>query len=316
MTEEISIPTHFHEKRYNSLNNHLRVLFGEKVFKIALDGGFDCPNRDGTAGRGGCVFCSPRGSGDFAGGRAETLEEQFEEIRKRMHTKWKSGKYIGYFQAFSNTHAPVDELRFQHEQILAFPDVVGVSIATRPDCLPGDVMDYLSNLNKRTYLWVELGLQTVHNRTANAINRCYDMDCYVNAVSELRGRGIQICTHIIDGLPGEGREMMVETARQAAQHGVQGIKIHLLHLLKGTPLIDLYEKNALQLLEKDEYVNIVCDQLEVLPPDMVIHRLTGDGPPDSLIGPMWSLKKWEVLNAIDRELEIRSSFQGKLVAPS
>jgi uncharacterized protein len=299
------------DKRYHTWNYHLRGQFGHKVFKVALDGGFDCPNRDGTVAHGGCTFCSASGSGDFAGNRVETLETQFNEIKEKMHTKWKDGKYMAYFQAFTNTHAPVEVLREKYESVLQQEGVVGLSIATRPDCLPDDVVEYLAELNKRTYLWVELGLQTVHERTASLINRAHDFQCYKDGVNKLRAHGIRICTHIINGLPLESYDMMMDTAREVAKLDVQGIKIHLLHLLKGTPMVKQYEKGMLEFLSQEDYVNLVCDQLEILPPEMIVHRITGDGPIDLMVGPMWSVNKWEVLNAIDAKLKERNSWQGK-----
>lgn len=298
-------------KRYHTWNYHLREHFGHKVFKVALDGGFDCPNRDGTVAHGGCTFCSASGSGDFAGSRVETLDVQFQKISERMHHKWKDGKYMAYFQAFTNTHAPVEELREKYESVLTQEGVVGLSIATRPDCLPDDVVEYLAELNERTYLWVELGLQTVHEKTATMINRAHDFDCYKEGVDKLRKHGIRICSHIINGLPQEDYGMMLETAREVAKLDVQGIKIHLLHLLKGTPMVKQYEKGLLEFLDRDDYVSLVCDQLEIIPPEMIVHRITGDGPIDLMIGPMWSVNKWDVLNAIDAELKRRNSWQGK-----
>jgi uncharacterized protein len=299
------------DKRYHTWNYHLRGQFGHKVFKVALDGGFDCPNRDGTVAHGGCTFCSASGSGDFAGNRVETLETQFNEIKEKMHTKWKDGKYMAYFQAFTNTHAPVDVLREKYESVLNQEGVVGLSIATRPDCLPDDVVEYLAELNQRTYLWVELGLQTVHERTASLINRAHDFQCYKDGVTKLRKHGIRICSHIINGLPLESYDMMMETAHEVAKLDVQGIKIHLLHLLKGTPMVKQYEKGILEFLSQEDYVNLVCDQLEILPPEMIVHRITGDGPIDLMVGPMWSVNKWEVLNAIDAKMKERNSWQGK-----
>lgn len=298
-------------KRYHTWNYHLRQHFGHKVFKVALDGGFDCPNRDGTVAHGGCTFCSAAGSGDFAGNRADDLVTQFNEIKHKMHHKWKDGKYMAYFQAYTNTHAPVDVLREKFESVLNQEGVVGISIATRPDCLPDDVIEYLAELNERTYLWVELGLQTVHERTALLINRAHDYQCYIEGVNKLRKHGIRICSHIINGLPLENNQMMMETAKAVSQLDVQGIKIHLLHLLKGTPMVKQYEKGKLEFLSQDEYVNLVCDQLEIIPPEMIVHRITGDGPIDLMIGPMWSVNKWDVLNSIDAELKRRNSFQGK-----
>ncbi|EHV5260602.1 TIGR01212 family radical SAM protein [Staphylococcus pseudintermedius] len=303
-------PYAFEKKRYHTLNYHLKNKFGQKIFKVALDGGFDCPNRDGTVAHGGCTFCSAEGSGDFAGNRADAIEVQFKEIKNKMHEKWHEGQYIAYFQAFTNTHAPVAVLREKFEAALKEPGVVGLSIGTRPDCLPDDVVDYLAELNERTYLWVELGLQTIHQETSDLINRAHDMDCYYEGVAKLRRHNIKVCSHIINGLPGEDYDMMIETAKAVAQMDVQGIKIHLLHLLKGTPMMKQYDKGLLEFMTKEQYIQLVCDQLEQLPPEMIVHRITGDGPIDLMVGPMWSVNKWEVLNEIDAELERRGTVQG------
>lgn len=245
------------DKSYNSLNFYLRQKFGEKVFKISLDAGFTCPNRVGEAGYGGCIFCSARGSGDFAGTK-ENLKEQFFQVKKMMNKKWKSGKYIGYFQAYTNTYGPVEELREKYYSILELDDVVGLAIATRPDCLPMDVLDLLDEINKKTHLWVELGLQTIHENTANLINRGYSLETYVNAVRELKKRNIDVVTHCILGLPGESREDMLETVDFIANTGTQGIKLHLLHLMKDTQMVKLYEEGRLKFLSKDEYVNLIA----------------------------------------------------------
>ena len=303
------------DKRYHAWSHHLKQQFGEKIFKVMLDAGFSCPNRDGAITTGGCTFCSTRGSGDFAGRRRDDLITQFHEVKERQHLKWPNAKYIGYFQAYSNTYAPVEELREYYETILQQEGVIGLAIATRPDCLPDDVVELLAELNKKTYLWVELGLQSIHDRTGKRINRGHDTACYYEGVEKLRKHNIRVCTHIIFGLPGETQEMMMETVDAVAHMGVQGIKIHLLHLLKKTPLVKEYEAGLFQLMEKDDYIPLVVDALENLPPEMIIHRLTGDGPPDLLIGPMWSRKKWEVLNAIDWELLRRDSWQGKGFTP-
>lgn len=298
-------------KRYYTWNRYLRDEFGHKVFKVALDAGFDCPNRDGTVAFGGCTFCSAAGSGDFAGDRVDPIPVQFEKIKSKMQNKWKDGKTMAYFQAYTNTHAPLPVLKEKFEAALNCEGVMGLSIATRPDCLPDDVVEYLAELNERTFLWVELGLQTVHEKTANLINRAHDYDTYVEGVEKLRKHNIRVCSHIINGLPLETYDMMMETAREVAKLDVQGIKIHLLHLLKGTPMVKQYEKGMLEFLEREEYIKLVADQLEILPPEMIIHRITGDGPIDLMIGPMWSVNKWEVLNGIDAELERRNSWQGK-----
>lgn len=299
------------DKRFHTWNFEMREQFGEKIFKVMLDAGFTCPNRDGTIALGGCTFCSARGSGDFAGRRKDDLVTQFNTIRDRQHQKWPNAKYIGYFQAYTNTYAPVEVLREYYEVILQQPGVVGLSIATRPDCLPDDVVEYLAELNERTYLWVEMGLQTIHERTSQLINRAHDTDCYYEAVEKLRKHGIRVCTHIIYGLPQETHEMMLDTCRAVSQMDVQGIKIHLLHLMRKTPMVKQYEEGLVKFLEMDEYVKLIGDSLEILPPEMVVHRLTGDAPRNLIIGPMWSLRKWEVLNAIDAELKNRDTWQGK-----
>lgn len=299
------------DKRFHTWNYEMREQFGTKVFKVMLDAGFTCPNRDGKIAIGGCTFCSARGSGDFAGSRRDDLVTQFRKVRDLQHRKWPDAQYIGYFQAYTNTYAPVSELREYYEVILEQPGVVGLSIATRPDCLPDDVIDYLAELNERTYLWLEMGLQTIHEDTSRLINRAHDTACYVEAVEKLRKRGIRVCSHIIFGLPQETHEMMLDTARAVAAMDVQGIKIHLLHLMKKTPMVKQYEAGLVRFLEMDEYVKLVVDALELLPPEMIVHRVTGDAPRELLIGPMWSLRKWEVLNAIDAELKRRDTYQGK-----
>jgi len=311
-TSQQQQPMLWGDKRFHTWNYEMREHFGGKVFKVTLDAGFTCPNRDGSIAKGGCTFCSARGSGDFAGSRRDDLVTQFNSIRDRQHQKWQNAQYIGYFQAYTNTYAPVEELREYYEVILQQPGVVGLSIATRPDCLPDDVVDYLAELNERTYLWVEMGLQTVHEATSELINRAHDTACYIDAVKRLRARGIRVCAHIIYGLPQETHEMMLDTGRAVAKMDVQGIKIHLLHLMRKTPMVRQYEAGLLQFLEQDEYVKLIVDTLEFLPPEMIVHRLTGDAPRDLLIGPMWSMNKWSVLNAFDDELKRLNTWQGKL----
>lgn len=299
------------DKRFHTWNWEMRQTFGTKIFKVMLDAGFTCPNLDGTVAKGGCTFCSARGSGDFAGDRRLDLVTQFNQVRDRQHRKWPKAKYIGYFQAYTNTYAPVAVLREYYETILKQPGVVGLSIATRPDCLPDDVVEYLAELNERTYLWIELGLQTVHEETSKIINRAHDTACFIDAVERLRKHGIRTCAHIIYGLPGEDRDMMLETGRTVAELEVEGIKIHLLHVMKKTPMAHQWKQGLVRFLEQDEYIDLVVDTLEMLPPEMVVHRVTGDAPRDLLIGPMWSANKWEVLNGIDRRLEQRNTWQGK-----
>lgn len=299
-------------KRYHTWNYHLRHKFGCKVMKIALNAGFTCPNIDGTKGTGGCSYCSSSGSGDFAGSPDESIIRQFEDIKEKMHKKWKSGKYMPYFQAHTNTYAPVEVLRERFEGVLRQSGVVGISIATRADCLGEDVLEYLSELNKRTYLIVELGLQSVFDRTGEIINRCHTYAEFLEGYNALTERGINVCVHLINGLPGETKEMMIESARTVGKLHPHCVKLHLLHILKNTRMARDFEEGRVKLLTKDEYVDIIVNQLEVLPPETVIQRLTGDGGRDSLIGPLWSLKKFEVLNSIDKELERRDTMQGAL----
>ncbi|MGX7198520.1 TIGR01212 family radical SAM protein [Enterococcus nangangensis] len=299
-------------KRYHSWNYELRHEFGEKIFKVPIDGGFDCPNRDGTAAKGGCTFCSVSGSGDMIIAPTDPLPQQFHKEVQQLHHKWESTKkYIVYFQNFTNTHAPVEVLRQRYEQVVNLPGVVGLSIGTRPDCLPPETIAYLAELNQRLYLWVELGLQTTFESTSNAINRAHDYQTYLDAVERLRKHNIRVCTHLINGLPGETIPMMLENVRRTiVDSDIQGIKLHLLHLMKKTRMVKDYREGRLKFLTRDEYVQLIVDQLEMIPPEIIIHRLTGDAPFDALIGPAWSLKKWEVLNAIDDELAHRDTYQG------
>lgn len=298
------------DKRYKSLNYFLREKFHTKVFKISLDAGFSCPNRDGTISKGGCLFCSERGSGDFAGDRSFSIHRQFEDIKNMMNRKWKDGKYIAYFQAYTNTYASGRVLMEKYDEAVNEEDVVALAIATRPDCLPEEVMNILEGYRKRLYTWVELGLQTSKDETAKIINRGYNLEVFEKAIKELRQRGIDVVVHIIFGLPGESREDMLNTVRYIGNSNIQGVKFHLLHLMKDTPLVSLFERGELRLLEEDEYIDILCTAISMLPQDIVIHRLTGDAPRNLLIGPEWSLKKWEVLNKIDATLKERKLYQG------
>lgn len=300
-------------KRYHTWNYALRQQFGEKIFKVPIDGGFDCPNRDGTVAKGGCTFCSVSGSGDMIVAPSDPLPLQFQKEIQLMHQKWPTvDQYIVYFQNFTNTHASVDIIRHRFEQVVNEKGVVGLSIGTRPDCLPDEVVNYLAELNERFYLWVELGLQTTFEETSAAINRAHDYQTYLDGVAKLRKHGIRVCTHLINGLPGETPAMMRENVRRTIQDSdIQGIKLHLLHLMTNTKMMRDYNEGRLQLMSKEAYVSVICDQLEMIPPEIVIHRLTGDAPFETIIGPMWSLKKWEVLNAIDAEMKRRNSYQGK-----
>ncbi|HIZ52746.1 TIGR01212 family radical SAM protein [Enterococcus eurekensis] len=300
-------------KRYHSWNYALRQVFGDKIFKVPIDGGFDCPNRDGTVAHGGCTFCSVSGSGDMIVAPEDPIPVQFKKEIDMMHRKWPGvEQYIVYFQNFTNTHAPLSVIKERFEQVVNLPGVVGLSIGTRPDCLPDDVVDYLAELNERLYLWVELGLQTTFESTSKMINRAHDYQTYIDGVAKLRRHNIRVCTHLINGLPGETKEMMEENVRRTIlDSDIQGIKLHLLHLMKNTRMLRDYHEGRLQLLSQNDYTEIVCNQLEMIPQEVIIHRLTGDAPRDTIVGPMWSLKKWEVLNGIDQEMRRRDSYQGK-----
>lgn len=300
-------------KRYSTLNSHLRERYGTKVFKVMINAGFTCPNIDGTVAYGGCTFCTIKGSGDFAGNPKDDLVKQFSEVRDRMHIKWPDAKYIGYFQAFTNTHAPLEVLKEKYEAILeADPNIVGLSIGTRPDCLPDDVVAYLGELNQRVNLWVELGLQTIHDKTGKLINRAHDYQTFLDGVAKLRAHNIDVIVHIINGLPNETDEMMMATARAVGKLDIQGLKIHLLHVMEGTAMAHMVKKEMMKFLERDEYVDLVVRQLEVVNPEIVMHRVTGDGPRENLVGPWWSINKWEILNQIDDTLASRKTYQGRL----
>ena len=299
------------DKRYHSLNYFLRDKFGDKVFKIALDAGFSCPNRDGTISSGGCLFCSERGSGDFAGDRRFSITKQFEDIKNMMSKKWKTGKYIAYFQAYTNTYEAIDVLREKYEEAVSQEGVVSLAIATRPDCLDEEVLDLIEEYSHRVYTWVELGLQTCNDESAKIINRGYKLLKFEEALKELNKRNIDVVVHTIFGLPGENRSDMLKTIDYVSHKNIKGIKLHLLHLMENTPMEKLYKQGKLKFLEQDEYIDIICTAITMLPPNMVIHRLTGDAPRELLIGPMWSLKKWEVLNGIDNTLKELDLYQGK-----
>ncbi len=298
-------------KRYNTWNGHLRTKFGKKVMKIALNGGFTCPNIDGKKGYGGCTYCSSSGSGDFAGDPAHSILTQFEEVKSRMLKKWHEGLYMPYFQAHTNTYAPASVLRERFEPVLQKDGVVGISIATRADCLENDVLEYLSELNGRTYLIVELGLQSIFDSTGERINRCHTYAEFLEGYNKLADRGINVCIHLINGLPGEDKDMMLESAKTVAALRPHCLKLHLLHVIRGTRMEQELLERRVGLMSLEDYVDIIVRQLEVIHPRTVIQRLTGDGARADLVGPMWSLKKFEVLNAIDRELEKRDTYQGK-----
>lgn len=298
-------------KRYHTLDYYYKNRFNEKIFKVSLNANFSCPNIDGTIGYGGCIYCSKTGSGEFAGNKEDEIEKQFLEVKETMLKKWPKAKYIGYFQARTNTYAPVETLKKLHDKILSQEDVIGLNISTRPDSITDECLEYLADLNKRTYLTVELGLQTTNPKTTKLINRCHSLECFEEMVNKLREKNIDVVVHIINGLPYETKEDMLETVKYLNKLDIQGIKIHMLSILKDTPLAYLYEKDKFHVLTKDEYVDIVIDQLELLRPEIIIHRITGDPKIDDLIEPNWLVKKFCVLNDIDKEMVRRDSYQGK-----
>ena len=298
-------------KRYHTLDYYYKNRFNEKIFKVSLNTNFSCPNIDGTVGYGGCIYCSKTGSGEFAGNKEEAIEKQFIEVKETMLKKWPKAKYIGYFQARTNTYAPVETLRKLHNKVLAQKDVIGINISTRPDSITDECLDYLEELNKKTYLTIELGLQTTNPKTTKLINRCHSLECFEEMVIKLRKRNIDVIVHIINGLPYESKEDMLNTVKYLNNLDIQGIKIHMLSILKDTPLEYLYKKDNFHILTKEEYVDIVIDQLELLRPEIVIHRITGDPKIDDLVEPTWLTKKFCVLNDIDKEMVRRNSYQGK-----
>ena len=303
------------DSRFRSLNDDLRERFGEKLYKLALNGGCTCPNRDGTLGTRGCIFCSEGGSGEFAASPQLSIQEQIEDGKRRLAGKRPVKKYIAYFQAYTNTYAPVEHLRRVFTEAISCPEIAVLSIATRPDCLGEEVLELLEELNRRKPVWVELGLQTIHEKTASFIRRGYPLPVFDQAVKELEARGIKIIVHTILGLPGETADMMLDTVRYVNSTPAAGIKLQLLHILKHTDLADYYQHTGFHILTMNEYVDLVIRCLEVCRPDLVIHRLTGDGPKDLLIAPEWSQAKRQVLNTIQKELKRRNTFQGRLYSP-
>ena len=289
--------------KYYSLNNYLRNTFGDKVYKLSLNGGFTCPNRDGTIDTRGCIFCSEGGSGDFAESSLLSITEQIEQGKKRVKNKIKSGKYIAYFQAFTNTYAPVEILRKKFFEAIRHKDIVALSIATRPDCLDDDILSRLDELNKIKPVFVELGLQTIHEKSAEYIRRGYPLSVYDKAVKKLKAIGINIVVHVILGLPNESKTDMLETVSYVCKSGIDGIKLQLLHILKNTDLANEYYRGNVKTLELDEYIDIVKACVEIIPSDIVIHRLTGDGAKKDLIAPLWSADKKNVLNKINKALQ-------------
>lgn len=298
-------------KPYYSLDAMLRQRFGEKIYKITLNGGMTCPNRDGKLGENGCIFCSAGGSGDFAANAALSIPAQIERQIQAIRKKRPVHRFIAYFQAYTNTYAPTKYLERIFSQAMEHPNIVGLSIGTRPDCLPEETLQLLERLNAWKPVWIELGLQTIHEHTASYIRRGYDLNCFEQAVFGLRSRGMEVIVHTILGLPGESHADMLETIRYLNRQNIQGVKLQLLHILEGTDLAADYLAGKFQALSMDEYLDLVISCLECLSPDTVVHRITGDGPKDLLIAPLWSSRKREVLNALHHKMKIQNAWQGR-----
>ena len=301
-------------KRYHTLNYHFKTKYNSKVVKISLNAGFSCPNIDGTVGYGGCIYCSKSGSGEFGGDKNKPLTEQFYDIKKVIDKKWPNSKYIAYFQAHTNTYAPVNILKEKYESVLKIDNVIGIAIATRADSISDECLEYLSDLNKRTNLTIELGLQTIHDTTSKLINRCHTLKQFEETYYKLKERNIEVVVHIINGLPYETKEMMLETVKYLNKLKIDGIKIHMLNIVKDTALATLYQTKPFHILTKEEYIDIVIKQLELLDPKIVIHRITSDPDPKNLIAPTWLLKKCNLLNDIDKEMKKRDTYQGKIIS--
>ena len=298
------------KKRYNIFSEELKRVFGCRVHRISVDAGFSCPNRDGTVGNTGCIYCGGSGSGSFGIIRGASIAEQLEHGKEVMTRKYKAKKFLAYFQPYSNTFATSGRLQALYDQALAVEDVVGLIVGTRPDCLPAETLDVLASYARKTYFWLELGLQSHLDRTLSLIRRGHDFASFVRGVKECKARQIKVCAHIILGLPGETREEMLAGAQVLNDLGVDGVKLHLLHVMRDTALADEYQQGRVRILDRDEYVGLVCDFLELLDPAISVQRLTGDGNRDHLLAPLWSLQKFEVLNTIDSELVRRGTCQG------
>jgi radical SAM protein (TIGR01212 family) len=298
------------DKRYNDFNTYLRSLFGCRVQKITVDAGLSCPNRDGRVSSGGCIFCNARGSGTGAHSRGQTVTDQLLQGKKFLARRYKAHKFLAYFQSFSNTYAPIDTLRKLYDEALAVEDVVGLSIGTRPDCVDAPVLDLLQDYAGHHLIWLEYGLQSASDKTLELINRGHDVRCFENAVRATLNRGIKICAHVIFGLPGESRGDILHTAGTISDLGIDGVKLHLLYVVKGTPLETLYQQGNYRCLEQQAYIDLVCDFLERIPPEMVIQRLTGDPHPEELVAPQWARRKTDTLRIINETLEKRDSWQG------
>lgn len=302
------------EKPYHLFSSHLKQRFGDRVHKISVDAGFSCPNRGATRQGSGCVFCDPSGSGSVGIENSLSVAAQIEAGKEVMIRKYKARHFLAYFQPFSNTFAPVERLRQLYDEALSVEGVVGMAVGTRPDCLPAPVLDLLADYHQRSYFWLELGLQSIHDQTLERLRRGHDYSTFLKAYDEAKKRGLQICVHLMIGLPGESWQQILASAEAMARLGVDGIKLHLLHVLDGTELGTLYRQGQLDMLSQEDYVSLVVDMVERLSPHTLIHRLTGDGPRQKLLAPLWSLNKWQVLNAIDDEFRKRGTTQGSRFA--
>ena len=316
MTEHIfpafeKVNSYWGDKRYYSLDSYLKYTFGEKVYRLSLNGGMSCPNRDGTLNTGGCIFCSLGGSGDFAASPSLSVTEQIEEAKLKISAKTNCRKYIAYFQAYTNTYAPVTYLRQIFTEAILHPDIAALSIATRCDCLPDEVLDLLEELNQIKPVWVELGLQTIHAKSHTLIRSSFTLAQFDKAVSNLNHRNIPVIVHLIFGLPKETKKMMLESLLYVAKMPIQGLKLQLLHVLEGTELAAIYRHEPFRTFSLEEYCDFIVDCIELLPPNIVLHRLTGDGPRNLLLAPLWSTDKKRVLNTIQKKLKERNSWQGK-----
>jgi len=304
-------PYTYDNKRYYTFNYYLKETYGKKVAKISLNGNFTCPNRDGKLSYGGCTFCSDEGSGDFAGNVQDDLFKQFDDIKAKQGLKWKDTYYIAYFQAFTNTYAPLDILKECFDPFTEIDEIKALAIGTRPDCLEDDTIAYLDSLTSKVDVWLELGLQTTYDHTAQLFNRCYDYEVFLDTLSRLEKTNIKVCVHMINGLPYEDKEMMLNNIKRLSHlKGIDAIKIHMLHLIKGSTMAKEYEDKPWPLLSKDEYIELVVEQLSYLPKDMIIQRLTGDAKKEDLLAPLWTLKKIDVLNGIDQYMTKHDICQG------
>lgn len=300
----------WNDKRYHTLDYEMKKIFKEKAIKLSIDGNFTCPNRDGTIGNKGCIFCSERGSGDFNSDKNKSITKQIEEQKQIMSKKWKSTTFIAYFQNYTNTYDTVENLRKKFYEALNCENIKGIAIATRPDCIDTAVLKLLEELNSKTFLWIELGLQTINDRTANFLRRGYKTEQFDKTYEQLKMKNIKTVVHLIFGIPGETKKDMLDSVKYISRKNIWGVKIHMLHVLKNTDLAEYYKKTNFRIMTSEEYVDIVCTALELLNPDTVIHRLTGDGKKSDLIGPRWTLHKLKVLSDIDKELKSRESYQG------